>query len=137
MIQVEHIKSYNLDIPDWNDIIENLNYSNENDYIKNTNPGFFVSFNAQRIEKVKGVMKDLECNTAHCYVNFLQSGGTYGNHKDTMIVKFWQGHGLTKWVIENKDEYILHPGDLITIPIGVHHNIIPLTPRFGISMANE
>ncbi len=54
MEEVKYIKGYNLDIPTWSEIIENLNLSwNNNDFIKNITPGFFVCHNAQQIEKVR------------------------------------------------------------------------------------
>ena len=81
------------------------------------------------------VLKDLECKYAHSYINLLQSSRTFGDHNDTMNVNFWQGDGVTKWVINGKDEYLLHPGDLIQIPKGINHNVVPLTPRFGVSFS--
>ena len=136
MEEVKYIKGYNLDIPTWGEIIENLNTSwNNNDFIKNITPGFFVCHNAQQIEKVRLVLKDLECKFAHSYINLLQSSRTFGDHNDTMNVNFWQGEGITKWGINGKDEYLLHPGDLIQVPKGINHNVIPLTPRFGISFS--
>jgi len=138
MIEVEYIKDYNLDIPSWSEIIENLNFSwSNNDFIRNITPGFFVCHNAQQIEKVKLVLKDLECKCAHSYINVLQSSRTFGDHNDTMNVCFWQGEGITKWVINGKDEYLLYPGDLIKVPKGINHNVVPLTPRFGISFSEH
>ena len=138
MDKVEFIKGYNLEIPTWAEIIDNLNVSNDNcEFVKNTTPGFFVAHNAERIEKVRLVAKELGCMFAHSYINFLKSSRTFGDHNDTMTVRFWQGEGMTKWLVNGNEEYILNPGDLIIIPKGVYHNVKPLTPRFGISMSDE
>ena len=37
----------------------------------------------------------------------------------------------------DKEEYILNVGDLIYIPTGFHHEVVPLSPRLGISMSKE
>ena len=106
-------------------------------YIKFNYPGFFVSHEGHEIETVKPILKDLNCNIAHLYFNITTKAETFGKHKDVMDVYFWQCQGATKWIIEDKDKVILNPGDLIFIPKGVHHNVIPLSPRLGVSMSNE
>tara|TARA_B100000085_G_scaffold273908_1_gene289920 strand:+ start:121 stop:570 length:450 start_codon:yes stop_codon:yes gene_type:complete len=136
MKEVKYIKGYNPNIPTWSEIIENLNTSWSNGgFIKNITPGFFVCHQAQQIEKVRIVLKDLECKYAHSYINVLQSSRTFGEHNDTMDVNFWQGEGITKWIINGDKEYLLYPGDLIMVPKGIDHNVKPLTPRFGISFS--
>jgi quercetin dioxygenase-like cupin family protein len=54
-----------------------------------------------------------------------------------MEVIYWQCQGQTLWIIDQREQHILKPGDLITVPAGTYHNVIPLTPRLGISMATK
>jgi len=137
MIDPYYKREYNLNVVDWTEAF--LNYDKSvhlNKEIKFNYPGFFVSHEGHNIDKVKDVLKDLECNTAHLYFNVTTKAETFGKHNDTMDVYFWQCQGATKWVVED-DEVILNPGDLIYIPKGVYHNVIPLSPRLGVSMSNE
>lgn len=130
------IREYNLDVVNWTEAF--LNYDNSvrnSKQIKFSYPGFFVSHEGHEIEKVKDVLKDLKCSIAHLYFNISTKAETFGKHKDTMDVYFWQCQGVTKWIIEDKDEVILNPGDLIYIPRGINHNVIPLSPRLGVSMS--
>jgi mannose-6-phosphate isomerase-like protein (cupin superfamily) len=130
------IREYNLDVVNWTEAF--LNYDNSvrnNKQIKFSYPGFFVSHEGHEIEKVKDVLKDLKCSIAHLYFNISIKAETFGKHKDTMDVYFWQCQGVTKWIIEDKDEVILNPGDLIYIPKEIYHSVIPLSPRLGISMS--
>jgi len=129
------VREYNLDVVNWTEAF--LNYDNSvrnNKQIKFSYPGFFVSHEGHEIEKVQNVLKDLKCSIAHLYFNISTKAETFGKHKDTMDVYFWQCQGVTKWIIEGKDEVILNPGDLIYIPKEIYHSVIPLSPRLGISM---
>ena len=131
------IRDYNPDVLTWTEAF--LNYDKSvhfNKEIKFNYPGFFVSHEGHMIEKIKPVLKDLNCNIAHLYFNITTKAETFGEHQDTMDVFFWQCQGVTKWTVE-KDEVILNPGDLIYIPKGVRHNVTPLSPRLGVSMSNE
>ena len=137
-MNIKHIKSYNKKVVSWKEVFENFNWSvNNKDDIKFNDFGFFVSHKADLMKKVKTVLKDLKCNSAHLYFNIITKARTFGPHRDTMDVWFWQCQGKTKWVIENKKEYILNPGDLIFVPKNIQHEVVPLSPRAGISMAKE
>ena len=136
MNKVSFIKSFELNTPSWDELLFDLNYSHLNqEEIKNSSSGFFVSHNSYRIPRVAYILKKLNLKIAHLYINILQN--SFGEHKDIMDVWFWQVKGSTKWVIENKEEYLLEEGDLIYIPKGILHNVIPLGPRAGISMSYE
>jgi len=131
-------KNYNNNVLAWDIILNNFNESVKKNALIKYNPiGFFVSHDAHDISKLKPVLKDLKCNVAHLYFNIATSGETFGNHKDTTDVWFWNCQGKTKWIIENKEQFILEPGDLIFVKKGIFHNAIPLTPRAGISMSKE
>jgi len=131
------IREYCLDVVNWNEAFLNFDKSvHSNNEIKFNYPGFFVSHEGQEIEKIKSVLKDLNCNIAHLYFNITTKAKTFGRHNDTMDVYFWQCQGVTKWILDN-DEVILNPGDLIYIPKGVYHTVVPLSPRLGVSMSNE
>ncbi len=136
-MQQHFIREYNMNVLDWTEAFINFNNSvSQNKEIKFNYPGFYVSHEGHHIDKIKEVLKDLNCNIAHLYFNISTNAETFGKHKDTMDVYFWQCQGVTKWIVED-DEVILNPGDLIYIPKGVYHNVIPLTPRLGVSMSNE
>jgi len=132
------IKNYNTDVLNWTEAFLNYDKSvhNNND-IKFSYPGFFVSHDAHEIEKVNIIINDLGCNIAHLYFNITTKAKTFGKHKDSMDVYFWQCQGVTKWIIEDNNEVTLNPGDLIFIPKGVYHTVIPLSPRLGVSMSYE
>jgi ribosomal protein L16 Arg81 hydroxylase len=131
------IREYNTDVLNWTEAFLNFDKSVHTEKeIKFNYPGFFVSHDANEIPKVKNVLKDLNCNIAHLYINITTRAKTFGRHNDTMDVYFWQCQGVTKWILDN-DEIILNPGDLIYIPKGIYHTVIPLTPRLGVSMSNE
>tara|TARA_B100002019_G_C21207882_1_gene567719 strand:+ start:40 stop:471 length:432 start_codon:yes stop_codon:yes gene_type:complete len=137
MNKIVHTKEYNLDVLSWTEAFLNYDLSVKlNEEIKFSEPGFFVCHSGHRIEKVKEILNDLNCKIAHLYFNITTIAKTFGNHKDTMNVWFWQCQGATKWIIDN-DEYILNPGDLIYVPKETYHNVIPLSPRLGVSMSYE
>ena len=127
-------KNFNKKIPSWESILNNFNDSFlNNELIKNNNNNFFVSHNAKNILEVKKVLKKLKLKEAHLYLNICISN-TFGRHKDSMDVYFWQVQGRTKWQFDNIN-YTLNPGDLIYVPKETYHNVIPLGPRAGISMS--
>tara|TARA_R100001244_G_scaffold6665_2_gene8766 strand:+ start:697 stop:1110 length:414 start_codon:yes stop_codon:yes gene_type:complete len=129
-------KNFNSNVPDWNSIINNFNYSlSIKDAYKHICPGFFVSHNAEHIDKVKPIMVDLKCRVAHLYFN-IGLGPTFGKHKDNVDVYFWQCQGIAHWLIDG-EKIILEPGDLLIIKKGVYHEVIPKTPRAGISMSKQ
>ena len=136
-MKVEHIQGFEKNVPSWQSILDNFNQCvlNTND-IKHQPLGFFVSHNSDTIPEVKRTMNRLEMKFAHTYMNITLHGGTFGRHNDTMDVWYWQVQGVTQWEFDDVS-YILQPGDLVTIPMGVYHNVIPLTPRAGISMSIE
>ena len=129
---IEHIKKFELDIPSWKDVIDNLNNSIKNgDLIKSNNRGFFVSHKAYEIDKVDKIRKKLNAKGTHLYINFLFDGDAFPKHQDDVDVIFWQMIGKTKWIVDK--EYILEPGDLIKIPKNTLHKVEPITARAGIS----
>ena len=135
MIDPYYKREYNLNVVDWTEAF--LNYDKSvhlNKEIKFNYPGFFVSHEGHDIEKVKNVLKNFECNTALLYFNVTTKAETFGRHKDTMDVYYWQCQGVTQWIVEDKN-VILNPGDLIYIPSGMYHSVTPLSPRLGISMS--
>ena len=130
-------QKFDTNIVTWQEAIDNINQSMLNkEEVKIKEPGHYVVHEAQRIWSVQKILERLRLKYAHLYMNMVVDTGTFGNHKDEMNVWYWQCEGRTKWIIDEKDECLLEPGDLIFIEAGTYHNIIPLTPRFGISMSN-
>jgi|TARA_B110000483_G_scaffold203561_1_gene245930 mannose-6-phosphate isomerase-like protein (cupin superfamily) len=128
-------KKFNLSCPSWQNILNNLNDSvKNNEEVKHRCLGFFFSDEANKILEVQKVLEELKLNNAHLYINITENGGTYGRHCDIIDVYYWQVQGETIWKFDN-EEYVIKPGDLITVPKGVYHNVIPLGPRVGVSMS--
>ena len=139
---VYFLKNWNDNVVNWNEALINYNQSVLLGNLPSQGgtkgkDGFYVSHDANKIGKVKKVLRDNNLNYAHLYFNIVTQAKTFGKHKDTIDVWFWQCQGVTKWIIEDKEEYILNAGDLIYIPKGFHHEVVPLSPRLGISMSNE
>jgi len=134
---VYFIKNWNDNVVNWNEALINYNQSVLLGNLTKGENGFYVSHEADKISKVKKVLEDNNLNYAHLYFNIVTQAKTFGKHKDTMDVWFWQCQGVTKWIIEDKEEFILNTGDLIYIPTGFHHEVVPLSPRLGISMSKE
>ena len=64
-------------------------------------------------------------------------------HFDNCDVFHWQMIGKTKWLfgkvenfkfVEEPEEHILYPGDLVFIPQGLGHHVTSLTPRSGATL---
>lgn len=129
----------NADLFEWSDVIEVINQVvRNNEHIQLFSKLGIKFHNAERIKNVEHVMTEIEkfgCGekcTAHCYLSFSELSSTFGDHCDNVDVFFWQVIGRTKWII-GEDEYILEPNDVIYVPKKVYHNVIPLSPRVGIS----
>jgi len=137
-MKIQFIKNYNKNVLTWQECLNNFNESVvNNELIKYKELGFFVSHSAHKIEKLKIILKDLNLKIAHLYFNVSIQENNFGPHKDPDDVYFWQCQGITQWTIENKDVYILEPGDLIIVPKNILHNVKALTPRVGISMSEK
>jgi len=129
------IKNWNNDVVNWNEALINFNQSILSENLVKGENGFYVSHDGHKINKVKKVLENNNFKDAHLYFNIVTQTKTFGKHKDTMDVWFWQCQGITKWIIEDNKEFILSPGDLIYVPKGFYHEVKPLSPRLGISMS--
>tara|TARA_R100000353_G_C6497752_1_gene193406 strand:+ start:661 stop:1068 length:408 start_codon:yes stop_codon:yes gene_type:complete len=127
-------RNFNNNVPSWEAILNNFNWSSiANKDTKHICPGFFVSHEAHLMKEVQTSLEKLDCKIAHLYFN-IAIGKTYGKHKDDVDVYFWQVQGAAKWSIKDQN-IILNPGDLLIIEKDVYHEVVPLTPRAGISMS--
>tara|TARA_B100001057_G_C22646861_1_gene870439 strand:+ start:407 stop:826 length:420 start_codon:yes stop_codon:yes gene_type:complete len=138
---VEYKKNFfNLDL-DWQTYIDNLNDSaNRGEEIKFSQVGFYVTHSALRIKELQPLFDKIKPIHAHLYLSLSNLDETFEPHEDFMDVWFWQAIGKTHWKTyetEQGSEFLLEPGDLIYIPRGIKHKVKSLTPRVGISMANE
>ena len=127
----------------WDTVIECLNFNMVNNlhYKLLSNYGI-VLFNYNNIDIIKKILKEFSLldtnvsNSAHLYISLTEVSATFGRHKDTSDVLFWQSIGLTKWIIEEGTEtytYILKPNDFLYVPKDMYHTVVPLTPRVGVS----
>ena len=133
------------DLPNWNDIISDLDYNikNKNEVKILPNLGF-VTYNGHRIEKVENIRKkihylnkDKPICTAHIYISLLSNSHTFGKHKDDTDVYFVLAIGKMKWIVEyenGEEEYEMSAGDMIYLPKDRYHTPVPLSPRVGISI---
>lgn len=136
MKRVKVIKKYNNQTIDWKDAFYNLNESMSRKELIKTSSGFFVSHNAEKIKRVKNVLKDLDCQVAHLYIGIDINNPGFGMHVDTVDVWFWQNKGVSEWEFENS-KHVLYEGDLIYVPKGMYHKVNSLEARFGISMSKH
>jgi len=134
------------DLPqvEWIDVINCLNYNVcSNNTVQTLDNFGIVLLDIKTLIKIKEVYLDfckiepkIDCS-AHLYISLTSQSKTFGWHKDTSDVIFWQVLGKTLFsVLENGRiyEYELSTNDLIFIPKGMKHCTKPLTPRAGISL---
>ena len=136
-------RNLNLETPGWSDILAHLNRNIVSKAkMKVLDNLGFVYFDADIMPEVNSLISEIRRLTdktcsAHCYVSLLETSGTFGWHFDNAEVFFWQVQGSTRWSVEQDStvyEYTLLPNDIIYIPRLVLHDVIPLTPRAGISI---
>lgn len=141
----KHFKFFISNLPEiqWADIIDCINSNIENENTVSTLKNFgIVILDTSSIKKIKNVYQNfselspnINCS-AHLYVSLTSKAETFGWHKDTSDVIFWQviGHTLFSVLQQGRVyEYTLTPNDLLYIPAGMKHSTQPLTPRAGIS----
>lgn len=82
---------------------------------------------------------------SEAYLNFKSNISKTEPHNDDWIAVAWGCEGVTEWQIYNDyfsdknkekyDSYMMNPGDIIIIPKGVVHCVVPQEPRASISLA--
>lgn len=136
-------RNLNLNTPSWNDILEHLNRNIVSKRkMKILDNLGFVYFDADQIPSVNLLLSEIKKLTdkncsAHCYISLLEISNTFGRHNDNADVFFWQVQGSTHWRVEEDSkiyEYKLSVNDMIYIPRFTIHEVIPLSPRAGISI---
>ena len=128
----------------WDDVIAcfNLNAINKLEIRELGNYGIVLHNytgidHADTLLKYYSKLDPVVSSSAHVYISFLETSNTFGKHKDTSDVLFWQAIVSTHWVIEDNGSvfnYILKQNELIYVPRGMYHSVTPLTPRVGISL---
>jgi ribosomal protein L16 Arg81 hydroxylase len=127
----------------WETVVNCLNFNIVNNLFVKELPNYgLVLHNYNNISIIKEILKEFSLldvsasNSAHLYISFTEISNTFGRHKDTSDVLFWQSIGSTKWIIEEDNKfftYILKPNDFIYVPKNMYHTVVPLTPRVGVS----
>ncbi len=106
----------------------------------------FISHKGERLKSVKNLLNQLKDKisstdypiaTAHLYGGITSTSLTTQKHHDYCHVWYWQCKGITKWILNETEEYILEEGDILYVPPEVTHEVIPLSPRLGISFGAE
>ena len=132
---IKIIEDFEINTPSWVDILHLLNGESDNkEKFAEFSYGYFISHSAYKIPLVKNILKKLNLNEAHLYVNILNSKGL-DFHRDDCDVWFWQIQGGTSWEIEDGSKYYLKTGDLMFIPQNIGHKVTSLIPRAGVSMS--
>ena len=139
----KYIKKFLTKVPDWKKIISNIDLNIQNKQSIKSLPDYgIVLHNIFNIEGVEFILNEIKNNnpnnnySSHVYISLSKKSKTFGKHKDESDVWYWQCIGSTQWKIFEFNEnisYILEPGDIIYIPRGIFHDVIPLSPRVGIS----
>ncbi len=65
-------------------------------------------------------------------LRFSITNHTISDHNDPNDVLYWQVLGTSKWIMNNKEEYILSPGDLLYFNQEDSHKVLQDGPRAGI-----
>lgn len=142
------LKNYIKSDLSWDNVIYNIDINTQENYsIKSLSNYGIVIHNIFNIEKVNIILDEIKKNntnhnhfSAHMYISLSKKSKTFGKHKDCSDVWFWQCIGKTNWeVFENNQiySYILDPGDFIYVPKNIFHNVIPMSPRVGISFGMD
>ena len=110
----------------------------------------FISYKAELLSPVQPLLKILEDKikntdypvaTAHLYGGLTSSSKTTDRHCDPCHVWFWQCKGQAKWIVDgekyNPQTFILSEGDMLYVPPKFNHEVIPMSPRLGISFGAE
>lgn len=139
-------RNLNLPVITWEDVVACINQSVANKYchfVGNPHKMGLILRRAQLIKQVlpvmaafNNVMPDLQVS-GHVYVSFSTESGTLGRHRSKSSVFFWQAIGSTRWTVTNQTgehSYVLNPNDAIYCPSGMYHDVVPLSPRVGISL---
>jgi ribosomal protein L16 Arg81 hydroxylase len=133
------------DVPTWDDILLNVEKSYEENLLIKYLPNFtIITHNGEKyiksvfdlLQEIKKIDNSVNAS-AHVYISLTKFGKSFGKHKDNSDVFFWQIIGNTIWKIETEDgieEYVMEVGDIIYVPRGIFHEVIPLSPRVGISL---
>lgn len=149
-LSARHLKNHyffekvELSTVSWDEVINEFDRSvSANERVKYRPQGGFVTHNAANIPVVQEFLNEyhgldkLGKPSAHCYISLSKESSTFGRHQDIFTdVLFWQIIGKTQWLVEDGEttfEYTLDKNNLIYIPRGMYHTVIPLTARAGIS----
>jgi len=139
----QYIERFLTKVPDWEKIIFNidLNILSKHPIKSLFNYGIVLHeiFNIEEVDFILNEIKNNNPNnsySAHVYISLSKESKTFGKHKDESDVWYWQCIGSTQWKIFEFNKtisYTLEPGDIIYVPKGIFHDVIPLSPRVGIS----
>ena len=144
----KYIKNFWHLLPSWDSVLQDLELNlNDNSLVKIMNNLGYVTHKGERIFEVKLLMDHIaKINPnnnyvdGHIYISLLSKSETFPSHIDPLDVYYVQAHGKVLWKVYEDNieyQYILEPSDLLYIPMGVHHQSNPLTPRIGLSIGSK
>jgi mannose-6-phosphate isomerase-like protein (cupin superfamily) len=139
----------------WDEALNHLDVLEKDNGIRDKTVVFrhshgFISYRGERLTPVQPFLKILEDKvrntdhpvaTAHLYGGLTSSSKTTERHHDLCHVWFWQCKGKTKWIVDGEKfdpiTFILEEGDMLYVPPKFNHEVIPMSPRLGISFGAE
>jgi hypothetical protein len=155
-----HAKKQVSVLPDWSDFIGNINSAVKDDsFVKEPPLENFDRVNHVRfydrltigidhsnkypykgLPEIIDFMKKLNLApfVTMSLMNLADSQKTTSRHSDNCLIFYVQAVGSAKWCINvrgEEKEYVLDPGDVIFVPAGLLHEIVPLMPRAALSFA--
>ena len=134
--------------PSWDNIIDNMDRCVVHNTLIKTTDGFGIVLHetlTNELAYINHIVRDMneyftdsKCD-AHYYISFTSISKTFGKHKDSVDVWFFNAIGETQFTVYDKQvvTYNLVPGDMLYIPSGMFHETKPITPRVGISFGEK
>lgn len=147
------IRKFFLNIPKWDFFIDYLNHcvkTNSSAYFKTKDYYFILNVGAEDLLNVGHVFKDEYkiLNSAHEYgiienpvflISLFDNVENLTQHSDPRDQIHIGCIGKSSWKITLDDgtieNYIIGPGDLVFIPIGLQHKVESMTHRVGITFS--
>jgi mannose-6-phosphate isomerase-like protein (cupin superfamily) len=146
------LKSFNRDVPNWDEFIDYLNISSNMPRPEETGFGNYAKGNvmtkehfyyymfthgylgntSEEIEKTMANLFQTSGGISGVFINFSSNMIDVIPHRDPQDNFYWQCIGSTEWVFDG-EKHMLDPGDLVFIPSNAEHAVNFSMPRAAIT----